>query len=236
MRSPSAPGRLALRRPQALVLALALFVAGMATRDLLLPDPAPRATRPATAPPSDTRDAGLPGPRTTTAGVPAGFSHTPEGAVAAAVGYVGTGQTLLDMAPLTAEQAVRQMASDGSADALVAETGTKLASARRALEGSQEPVVYHQAALAVRVGAFTPERARVDVWNVGVLSRDGVAPPQASWATSSFELVWERDDWRIWSETITPGPTPILSDAAVPVSSAQLDAALAGFSSYGMGR
>ena len=31
---------------------------------------------------------------------------------------------------------------------------------------------------------FTKDRARVVVWNVGVLSRDGVAQPQASWATS----------------------------------------------------
>jgi hypothetical protein len=76
----------------------------------------------------------------------------------------------------------------------------------------------------------------VAIWNVGVLSRDGVAPPQAGWSTSVVELVWERGDWRVWGETVTPGPTPIADDSDAPATSADLAVALDGFTDFGGSR
>jgi hypothetical protein len=81
----------------------------------------------------------------------------------------------------------------------------------------------------VRVDAFTPDRARVAVWHVGVLHRAEAVPPQAGWAISAFDLVWERDDWKVWSETVAPGPAPLLNHAAAPASDEQFASALAGF-------
>jgi len=45
--------------------------------------------------------------------------------------------------------------------------------------------------------------------------------------------VWERGDWKVWSETITPGPAPALDAGAAPASHEQLDQALSDFTPWG---
>lgn len=174
-----------------------------------------------------------PGPSALEHGVPVGFSHSQDGAVAAAVGYTRTGQVFLDMDTAEVEAAVRTMAAEESAGELLADTVSRLESARAALAGSAAPVDYHQAVLSVRVDAYDADHARVSVWSVGVLSREGVAPPQAGWTISTFDLAWERDDWKIGAESIVPGPAPITNAAAPPATSAQLRQRLAGFGAYG---
>jgi hypothetical protein len=156
--------------------------------------------------------------------------------MAAAASFVTTGQALLDMDAFAAEQAVRQMAADSAADGQVRDTVAKLAAARSALAAGSGPIVFRQASIAARVDVWSPDRTRVAVWNVGVLSRAGVAPPQAGWAISVFELIWERDDWKVWSETIAPGPAPIPDASAEPATSEQLANALHGFIALGSGR
>lgn len=164
--------------------------------------------------------------------MPSGFTRSSDGAVAAAAAYVTNGQALLDLDPLAAERAIREIAAEEYADRLAAETMEQLGAARDALADGRGPIVYRQAVIAYRVEAFNPDRARVAVWNVGVLTREGVAPPQAAWAISTFDLVWERGDWRIWAETIVPGPAPILNDSAAPTTAQQLVAMLDGFAGF----
>lgn len=176
------------------------------------------------------------GPARTEHGVAAGFARTADGAVAAAVSFVCTGQALLDMDPLAAEEAVRQMAAAATADHQVADTLAKLRTARNTLAPGSGPIVYRQAAVAWRVESFTPDRARIGIWNVGVLAREGIAPPQAGWAISTFELGWERDDWKVIDERIAPGPAPILDDSAAPATAAQLIASLRDFTHAGAPR
>jgi hypothetical protein len=171
----------------------------------------------------------LPGPREYSDGIPAGFARSRAGAVAAATRYILTGQALLDLDPRAAEEGVRRMTAAEAAGRLVDDTLRQLRDAREALSGGTGPIVFRQAVLAYRVEAFTPERARVAVWNVGVLARQGVAPPQAGWAISTLDLVWERGDWRIWAETVVPGPAPILNDSTPPATARQLLASLEGF-------
>lgn len=169
------------------------------------------------------------GPADTSDGMPSGFARTREGAIAAAAAYVTTGQRLLDLDPITAERAARRMAANAFADRFAADTMTQLRTARETLAGGSGPIIYRQAVLAHRVEAFDSHRATVAVWNVGVLTREGVAPPQAAWATSTVDLVWEHGDWRIWSETIVPGPAPILNDSVAPATSAEFTRVLDGF-------
>lgn len=219
---------LSIGRTHAIAAALALFVAGMAMRGLVSGGggSAGQSNRhlvggrlPATTA----------GPTRTEKGVPAGFAPTKAGAIAAAVSYVCTGQVLLAMDPISAEDAVRTMAAASAADVQVADAQVKLRSTRDSLAQGTGPIVYRQAGVAVRVELFEPERARVAVWNVGVLSRAGAAPPQAGWAISTLELVWERGDWKIWNEVVAPGPAPILNNAVGPATSSQLDTAMTGF-------
>lgn len=220
-------------------VALGAFSLGMAVRG---PDPPGTTAEPrgdAKAVPAPAR-AGVrdqvtagPGPTVLTSGIPVGYARSPEGAVAAAVAYMATGQAVLDMSPAEVGAAVHTMATSQAAGQILADTRARLAAARTALAGGDAPVEYRQAALAVRVDAFDQERARVAVWNVGVLARDGVAPPQAGWAISTFDLVWERSDWKVAAEVIEPGPAPVTNAAVAPATSAELSRRLAGFSPYG---
>lgn len=214
----------------AVVAGLAGFVCSADGTEPRSVPPAP-CPRPTDGPnfPGPTDGPGFPGPRAVVAGVPAGFARTEEGAVAAAASYVTTGNILLGLDPLAVEAAVRQMASDRTAAHQIEEAQSRLSEARSALAAGNGPVHFRQASIAARLEDWSPQGARVAVWNVGVLSRAGVAPPQAGWAISTLELVWEHDDWKILAETITPGPAPIPNASASPATSEQFAAALVGF-------
>lgn len=214
-------------RPALMVGALVLAALLGAGVQAAVPDHRPRAVE-SQPPQRQVRPDGS-GPMRVEGGMPAGFARTPEGAMAAAASFVTTGQALLDMDAFAVEQAVRQMAVAGAADGQVRETIAKLAAVRSAFAAGSGPIVFRQASIAARVDVWSADRTRVAVWNVGVLSCAGVAPPQAGWAISVFELVWERDDWKVWSETITPGPAPIPDASAAPATSEQLASALNGF-------
>ena len=155
---------------------------------------------------------------------------TSTGAVAAAVAFVTNGQALLDMDQPDAEETVRDHAAAATADAQVDDLRRLWADIHRALAGGTGPIRYWQAALATRVDGFTPPRAQVSVWHVGVLSRTGVAPPQAGWAMSVVDLAWEQGGWKLERETVTNGPTPILDASAAPITSDKFETVLAGFS------
>lgn len=170
-----------------------------------------------------------PGPARPYVANPEGVAPTGDGAVAAAVGLVTNGQALLDLDPADAERTVRDNATVATAEEQVDDLRDRLATVHRTLAGGTGPIRYWQAALATKLETFAPPRARVSVWHVAVLSRAGVAPPQAGWAVSVVDLVWERDDWKLDHETVTAGPAPILDASAAPVTSEQLEAALDGF-------
>jgi len=155
-----------------------------------------------------------------------------DGAVAAAVAFVTNGQALLDMSPLEAEQRIREDAAADTVDAQVADLRRLWAGIHRALAGGRGPIRYWQAALASRVEAFTPQRAQVSVWHVGVLSSPGVAAPQSGWAVSLVDLVWERGGWKLERETVSAGPAPMLDASVAPASSEAFEAALAGFTRW----
>ncbi len=216
-----------------LALAAVAFLAGGAVRSLGVTAPQGTVTegQPGAAAPESIAPSG-PGPSTVEAGVPVGYAPSQAGATAATVGYLGTGQLMVDATPADVRAAVQAMAAEGAADGQYRELSGRLAVLRRSLEGASGPVTYRQAVLATRLEAYGDARARVSAWHVGVLSAPGVAPPQARWATSSFELVWEDGDWKIWSETVTPGPAPILNDEVAPASAEDLEAALGGFAPH----
>jgi hypothetical protein len=157
------------------------------------------------------------------------------GARAAAAGYVTTGQAMLDAGPLGAGDAVRIMAAHRSADAQSTELLARLAALQAKLAGGTGPVRYWQSVLATRLEDYRPSRARVAVWSVGVLSRRDVVAPQAGWSTSIFALVWEHRDWKVESEQVRSGPTPMLNLGAHPSTPERFDTGLHGFAPWPMG-
>lgn len=236
--TPTPPRTATSLRPAHFALvAVTAFVIGMAARGFVSHTTEAAPATPSPDMPAATRaDASGAGPRRLEAGVPVGYGHDRDGAVAAASAYVRTGEAILSMTEPQVTAAVRTMAADGAVDAQLSDLTTRLRVAHDALAGSDAPIEYHQAILAVRVDAYDADRARVAVWHVGVLSRDGAAPPQAGWAVSTFDLVWQHDDWKVWAESIVPGPAPVTNNDVAPATSAQLRERLAGFSDIGTPR
>ncbi len=150
-------------------------------------------------------------------------------AVAAAVRFVCSGQRLLDSTPTQLPTVIRELWSARSADEAVTSTVERLAELRTRLETGEGPTRYRQSALSVRLESGSTERATVSVWWVGVLSRDGVALPQAQWVTSEVTLVHEDDQWRIDAVADSTGPVPDHSSDDEPITNDELERRLAGF-------
>ena len=210
------------------LVALALLVGAVAMRNggrPAAPSPSPAPTLVEPMPPP----AGPAVPFPIKVQLSGGFDQTSAGAINAAVAYVTAGPALLDMDTDGAVETVRAMAAAATADAQAEDLRLRLADLRRALGGGNGPLRYYRSAIATRVEAFTPASARVAVWHLGVVSKAGIAPPQAGWAISVVDLVWEAGDWKLVRESVSPGPAPILDSSAPPATAEELDAALVGF-------
>jgi len=214
--------RLAVAGAAALV-----FLAGMAARGAVGDRSARQPQAEAAA--AEPRPAAS-GPTQELDGAPAGFAHSRDGATAAAIAYTATlSQRLLYLDPAAADSAVRAITADASVETITREVLAGLQAVREPLAAGAGATWWVVEPLAVKVEAYTDDRARISVWMVRVLSRPGVVVPQSSWVTETVELVWEDGDWRLWSDESTPGPTPVLDGSDLPASAAQLDTELTGF-------
>ena len=216
------------------VVVLLTFGAGMAGGALLTGGSAPTAStgskaRPA-AParqPGDRRSG--PGPSTERFGMPAGFARSEEGARAAAIAYATASQRWLYMTDEQITAAVGAIAAAEAAQALTREVLAEVGLARDGLGRSPGRVWWLVRPLAWRVQAYSPERARVSVWTVTVLSAADVAVPQSDWLTVTVELVWESGDWRAEAVGDRPGPTPLVGTRDKAWQPEAFEEALAGF-------
>ena len=213
-------------------LVVSALIAGMAVQSLIASRSetlAPSATTP------DVATAGS-GPWRIDGGIPAGFSHDEGGALAAASSYATTGQALIDMAPTQLPDAVRRYAATSTATEQITKVTSDVASLRQALSPGQGRTRYVKSVLATRIDTYTQDRAEVRVWAVGVLWRQGAADPQADWTTSTFDLVWEDDTWKVEKESIASGPAPAPNGGTPPVDAAELDRQLDGFNFWDVTR
>jgi hypothetical protein len=212
-----------LRRRVLVVVILVAVLVGMAVKTVFFHD----SSRGSVA----RRDAEArgPGPKgVDDYGVPFGFARSPAGARAAAVAFVGLGDLVLSSPEHQREAALRAMAARPAEDAFVEAQAASFDALRDALSRGSGPARLRAGVLATKVAGYTPTRARVRLWRVLVLSREGMTSPAEQWATVTYELVWERGDWRIWSEDNAPGPTPAATDPR-PGTPAALETHLSGF-------
>ena len=142
------------------------------------------------------------------------------------------GQRIYDLPVDERAGALRALAAPSAADGYVAQQTRQLAELDGIAQRGQGPLTWDVAVLATRVDALTRHRARVEVWRLGVLSIAGLTAPLAEYTTVIYELVWEHGGWRIWSETQTPGPSPMPHPEATPSTPTQWQAALTGFRRY----
>ncbi|MGH9031756.1 MAG: hypothetical protein ACRDZV_06460 [Acidimicrobiia bacterium] len=161
--------------------------------------------------------------------MPAGFSHDEMGAQAAAMTYAAASQRWLYLDDAAVEAAVVAISTPTAAPRLAREVLDEVRVARESLSQTPGRVWWIVRPLAVDVEAFTPERARVAVWTVTVLSASDVALPQSDWTTVTLDLAWHEGDWRVDRTADAPGPTPMLGPRDQPWQPEPFDDALAGF-------
>lgn len=147
------------------------------------------------------------GPTRTINGVPVGYARTEEGAVLAATnfGLVTTSELIGDRAAYT--EAIETFAAP-----------TWLEQASREARNGHEFAVNHygsdvqmvSAVLRYEVLSYSDRRASVRLWTVTVASGSERPTAEAIWGTSTLELAWTDDDWRVVDTDNSPGPAPVV--------------------------
>ncbi len=166
-----------------------------------------------------------PGPRTVDGLVPVGYDQSEAGAVMAATTYLAVLQQLLLEDPTVRQGALERIATTGTGT-LIAETLAAMAAFDtsiadgQARTGNISPTpaadpgsgvvtsFVREIPVAYQLAQYTPERARIEVWSLAVVLIAGISDLTEVWSTNTVELVWDRDDWRVWSWSRTPGPVP----------------------------
>ncbi len=213
-------------RPRTLLMGFVVaMLFGAAAHGLLVGTPSNSSSKVAA-------NSSAPGPSLERAGLLVGFAHTRAGAIAAATTYVREGQRLFDLPSPQRDAALRSIAASAAADGVLGEQARQLNELGGIAQRGQGPLTWMVTVLATRLDAYTPARARVSLWRVGILSVSGLMAPLAEWTTVDYELVWERGDWRLWSETQVPGPSPIADPNQTPTTPNQWRTALSGFARF----
>jgi hypothetical protein len=141
------------------------------------------------------------------------------------------GAALLDRRRVRA--LVASLASSGSRARLTAayDRAATDARARLGVDTVPPPVVFVRAfPVGYRIDAFTPRRATVSVWRVGIIGSGATVPPQQSWRTETVLLVWQSGRWKIEGFASEPGPTPPLG--STPSTAADLFASVPLFKEF----
>lgn len=218
-----------LSRRALVVGGLLLFLVALAAKTLLFP------TDGSVSRPAQPAPAASAGPaRIEAPGVPVGFARDRHGVLAAAVAYVQLGDVILSVDANAGADVLRRVSSRAAGDSFVQGELAGFTQLQDALARGTGPARLRVGVVATRIDAYAPDRARVRLWRVAVLSRDGMTNPGEQWATVTYDLVWEDGDWKIWSETVAPGPSPSPTDARLATPQ-ELDASLAGFSPFAGG-
>jgi len=170
------------------------------------------------------------GPTRWEAGVPVGFAHTEAGALAAARTMSNQINTLFAMNDIDRAAAMRRYAAEARAEVLVARLDELAASFGKIAAIAPDPEVV-SAVVRGAVDTYDDQRARVTLYLCQILVSDAMQVPMLTFLTGRYELVWEDDDWRVWSVLDTPGPTPLVSPDADPTDTANFRAALPAASS-----
>ena len=162
------------------------------------------------------------GPSDKVNGVGVGFAHDEDGAVAAATNLVLT----LEQAATTDRASAVRAYETLAADAARSELATDMGAAWDALNSGVATNGPPSSSLFLRtipIGHETTRyddgRATVEIWTVTVLAADGMVEPLATYETATVELVWEDDDWKIWSASSADGPVPAWTDPATDTTS-----------------
>lgn len=158
------------------------------------------------------------GPHDKLEGVGVGFNRSEEGAVAAATNLILTLEQAGNTDRGNAVRAYEILAAEGSKQFLADE----MAGAWDALHGTivaNGPVNSSLFLRTVPVGhqltRYSEDRATVEIWTLTIVAAAGMREPLATWETATVEVVWESDDWKVWSALSAEGPSPAWAPAEI---------------------
>jgi len=154
---------------------------------------------------------GASGPKSVENGVGVGFTRDEPGAVAAATNMVLTVEQAASVERDQAVQAYVTLAAEASEQSLGLEMGNSWDTLRRSIAANAPPTAslfLRSIPVGHQVIRFSDDRATVELWSLTLVAADGMNAPMASWETATIELVWEDDDWKVWSARSEQGPTP----------------------------
>jgi hypothetical protein len=183
----------------------------------------------AAAAPAEAAAATKVGPRRFQAGVGVGYAHSQQGAVAAAANFtrVLSSDLILDtsrrraaIAALAAPSAKARLQK--TFDQAVVPLRKGLGVSDTASDGAQ--VLLRATPVGWRVEDYSDEKAKVAIWVTSVGGSVGgtvAAPIREGWGTTTVELRWVGDDWKLAESTTTDGPVPI-ADVAPPTAAGEL--------------
>jgi len=193
------------------------------------PSPTVAATPGTAAAPAEAAAATRVGPRRFEAGVGVGYDHSQQGAVAAAANFtrVLSSDLILDtsrrraaIAALAAPSAKARL--QRTFDQAVVPLRKGLGVSDTANDGAQ--VLLRATPVGWRVEDYSDEKAKVAIWVTSVGGSIGgtvAAPIREGWGTTTVELRWVGDDWKLAESTTTDGPVPI-ADVAPPTAAGEL--------------
>lgn len=167
------------------------------------------------------------GPTATVDGVGVGFAHNTDGAVAAATNLVLTLEQAGNTDRSSAVRNYQVLSADESKQSLADEMGASWDALHKGITANgpnASSLFLRTIPVGHEVIRYGDERATVEVWTLTLVAAAGMTQPLASWETASIEVVWENDDWKVWSADSTPGPTPAWAQAPVSATDAFLDA------------
>lgn len=154
--------------------------------------------------------------------------HSERGARQVAVDYLVTvRQRLVYLTPQAGREVLTAWSAPGVAATVLEGEVTEATTIRERLAADGGDVWWVVAPLAIRVDAYTGERARVAVWLTALIA-SGANPevsgeatqPMVRFQIDTVELVWSRDRWTVWSTTSVDGPTPMLAPSQ-PIATAE---------------
>jgi hypothetical protein len=183
----------------------------------------------AAAAPAEAAAATRVGPRRFEAGVGVGYAHSQQGAVAAAANFTRVLSSDLILDTSRRRAAIAALAAPAAKARLQRTFDQAVVSLRQGLgvsdsanDGTQ--VLLRATPVGWRVEDYSDDTAKVAIWVTSVGGSIGgtvAAPIREGWGTTTVELRWVGDDWKLAESTTTDGPVPI-ADVAPPTAAGEL--------------
>lgn len=151
------------------------------------------------------------GPTRETHGVPVGWRHDRHGAEAAAAAYVDASRLVATAGPLARRDVVLALSTPDYGPSLVDATNHELddlffSMGERGLNRSD--LIWSEHALTLNSTVRSDNEIEVRVWSVLVIAARGGSVSRQIWRTSTLNLRWVDDDWKVDRWSSDPGPLP----------------------------